>query len=222
MIKLINSLRGLPDEDIESWLDKLESLEKAFDAKKEETISQMPAMLEGAAYESWAALSDEDRKDYEKVAAQLRRSFGITRITAWSRLKKLQYNPGQNIETLTNSARRLLKICNNGQAATEEMLTLFVLDALPESLSITVKSRFGNNVSLRDIIEVTNTCDIDTLRSNQDELAGVRPTPKCYKFQKKGHLARNCRNDPCNICKKLGHHESTCWFKVKGNESAEL
>ena len=128
----------------------------------------------------------------EKILKKLLLSFDDHSESQGSRhgaVSKNSYNPGQNIETLTNS---------------------------------TVKSRFGNNVSLGDIIEVTNTCDIDTLRSNQDELAAVRPTPNSYKCQKTGHLARNYRNDPCNICKKLGHHESTCWFKTKGNESAKL
>ena len=39
--------------------------------------------LDGAAYDSWKNMSEEDRKDAGKVKDVLRATFGLRRIDAW-------------------------------------------------------------------------------------------------------------------------------------------
>ena len=58
-------------------------------------------MLEGAAYESWVVLSDEDRKDYGKVCGSASTFIQNYKDHRMEQAQKFQYNPGQNIESLT-------------------------------------------------------------------------------------------------------------------------
>ena len=93
----VSKFRGTEEDDVEAWIDRLQVLAAVLGAENKNVVRQMPVMLDGAAYEVWAALPASNREEKQKIFGQSRRTFGIPRFEAWRRLKN------DHVLTLKNS-----------------------------------------------------------------------------------------------------------------------
>lgn len=119
-----------------------------------------------------------------------------------------------------------------GEELSDNMVITKVLMSLPQDYkhfvsaweSVAEESQTFNELSARLYIEETR---LTTSDSNTEALAANTSghNMKCFKCNKPGHFARNCRNIEqliCHFCHKKGHKMEKCFhrlFKSKGQDS---
>ena len=80
----ITKFNGETDEDVEIWIDRLESSESIIGEKdrKDELTKLVPLFLYGNAYSMWKELDSDKKSNLEEIKNCLREIFGRTKLQA--------------------------------------------------------------------------------------------------------------------------------------------
>ena len=234
IVDIVKRLKGDVGDDIELWLDRLwvaidmTAKAGATLGEKEQTMAKvMPLFLDGRAYRTWKQISETNRTDLKIVKAALLTTFGKSKVAAWEELKTLRYFRGESIDVLVDDAESLLQIIVGGPPP-GELVSLFVLDALPREIADQVRLHHGKHLTLADmdscaksLIAVHEKGIVAGANAsssiNGDQLSTRRRTIRCFKCDLLGHVARNCRT-VCLGCGQHGHIQRNC-DRVKPNSS---
>ena len=225
VVDIVKKFRGDVGEDIELWLDRLNvavrmtSKSTATDAEIEKEMAKvMPLFLEGRAYRTWKRIPDTERTDFKCVKAALLRSFGKTKVAAWEELKTLRYFPGESVDMLVDDAKSLLEVIVGGSPP-EELVSLFVLDAMPREISDQVRLHHGEQLNLEKVSSCAKSltvvpgkgivAGVNSSRTGGSQSPMRQRTIRCYKCGLLGHVARNCQT-VCPQCGQHGHVRRDC------------
>lgn len=225
IVDIVKKFKGDVGEDVELWLDRLwvaiDMTAKAGASlvdKEKEMARVMPLFLDGRAYRTWKQIPETNRKNLKAVKAALLSTFGKTKVVAWEELKALRYFPGESIDVLVDDAESLLQIIVGGPPP-GELVSLFVLDALPREIADQVRLHHGKDLTLADVASCAKSLTavpargvvaaVNTPNISGDQLSSKQRTVRCFKCGLLGHVARNCRT-VCHGCGQHGHIQRDC------------
>lgn len=235
---IVSKFSGGPHEDLEQWFDKLTvSVELMLEGETGVDVSKkltklMPLFLDGAAYATWKQLSTSQKESLEEIKNALRRVFGKTKAAAWREVKSVKLLPGESVDVMADQIQTLLGIITDGDVP-EQMVSTFLLDALPGEISAQVIMQCGEDMELRPII----SCAKSLLINFKDKAVGASAMhgrsgtftdgghsswssrARCEGCRRFGHQQRNCQTI-CYKCNKKGHMQRDCMV-ASGNDKAE-
>lgn len=240
-LKLVDAVRrfgGNGTEDLEMWLDRFKvalTVTGSYktDADRDDAmVSMMPLFLEGNAYSTWKQLSDVDKKDLAKVTAALRRVYGVSKISAWKRIKEKRLYPGELIDVVVDELRGLLKIVI-GANPPDELLSLMLVDTLPKEMAAQVILIHGEKMDLSSVMSCAKSLQISQqgaeafaavsisaskFPDKSTDLVAEAPAQRCHCCKRIGHLRRDCPVT-CYRCGQKGHYRRDCRL-TSGNGQA--
>lgn len=225
---LIKQYEGSGSGDFTEWSDKLELVAKL--QKINDLHDFVPLFLSGAAFAVYQQLSEDVKKDYGLLKAELVQAFGVNCFTAYESLQSRKYVDGETVDVYMADLRRLVTLV--GQPNPESMLKCAFVSGLPVEVAIQLKSIVAiEKLNLDEIVtrarmilstqSDTIPCAVGALKQNK--------TVQCYKCSGLGHIARFCpkldvktegnsRNRiVCYACNKSGHIARNCPERA-GNE----
>ena len=179
------------------------------------------------AYEMWTKLeSIYDQKSTANLHRLQQRFFN------------LRYE-GEGISVFISKLKAIInELAEHDEKISEKMQIAKVIMALPDSYkhfcsaweSVAETDQKMENLISRLLMEE------ERLNTNDDQGIALtafkskakykteknREKSKCYRCNKEGHFARDCRIEYCTYCKKNGHDKKNCWSnknKCKNNKS---
>jgi hypothetical protein len=235
IVDVVKKFEGGTDDNIELWLDRfhvaidITTKTTTDDEKEKEMAKIMPLFLDGAAYNTWKQLGDADRKDLKKVESALRRVFGRSKATAWHALKTLQLVHGDSVDVAVEEVKSLLRTIS-GDDPPGELVSMFILDALPGTIADQVRLTCGEHMRLTEVSSAAKSLLTVVPGMSQASAAARRPLDsvrnedrqlRCFGCRRLGHRRKDC-NTVCFRCGKTGHLRRFCEDAATGtgNERA--
>ena len=127
-IRLTDIVRSYNGEgDVDAWLDRLEmvyELQKPRSSSSD-LVAVIPLLLEGPAYDVYAQMSDDVRKDESKLKAGLKAAFGLSPALAFVKFRTRTLAVGESPDAFVAELRRLARTVAYG--ADMETVDQFVL-----------------------------------------------------------------------------------------------
>ena len=133
-IKLTDVVRRYcGDEDVVAWLDRLE-LVCGLQKTNGDMAVIIPLFLEGPAYDVYAQMSEDERKDEAKLKAALKVAFGLSPSLAYAKFKARSLMEGESPDAFLAELRRLGRtICASANNdAVDDFVVCQFADGLPE------------------------------------------------------------------------------------------
>lgn len=230
LVDVVRRFKGDPSEDVNMWMERYETAVRiSLPTKSDQTAVEaemtlmMPLFLEGPAYRTWKQLSTADRGDLTKIKIALNRVYGVNKSTAWEKLKAMRLMPGEHVDVLADQVKCFLEIIVN-DTPPDELVSLFVIDALPTKVAEKVKMDHGELMQSGKII----SCAKSLLSGSNDDFSisasamnrrppgkdtRMQPAMRCAGCQRWGHTQSTCRVQ-CYGCGERGHIRRNC---VNGN-----
>jgi len=158
MIKLTDAVRRYNGEgDVVAWVERFELIVKLQTKPDEAPCDQamvLPLFLEGAAYEVYAQMTAELRKDATALKKGLLAAFGMSPSLAYAKLKVRELFVGEAPDSFLAELRRLARVIEGGDGRPLESVVLCqFVDGLPEPTRgqlLALKS--GNNWSIDEAL----------------------------------------------------------------------
>ena len=221
LVDVVKRFRGDPADDVSMWLERFEtavkiSLPSESDqaAVEKEMTKTMPLFLDGPAYRTWKQLSQADRSDLTKVKAALNRVYGYTKSAAWEKLKLMRLLPGEHIDVLADQVKAFLEIIVDGTPP-DELVSLFVIDALPSNIAEKVRMEHGESMRSEKIV----SCAKSLLSGSSEELkfSAVAVDRRTSKQSKNyGRAGDGQQPTRCSGCQRWGHTQPACRVQCFG------
>ena len=242
LVEVVKRFSGKEDEDLDLWFDRFKvamdiTTSLDTDAKKEDEMARMmPLFLEGPAYKTWQQIPEKDRKDLSAVKKELKRVFGRSKLSSWQQLKSLRLLPGERLDETVSEIKSCLRVISSDKNFPEELVSLFLLDALPKSIADNIRIQYGEKLNIDEVLSCAKALMLDIndrgaaagitnrqpMRGAGNELSDVersRPGVRCFGCHRIGHLHRDCLIR-CYRCGQRGHLMRECQAREQGNERA--
>ena len=141
-IKLVDVVKRFSGEgDVVAWIDRLE-LVLELQGGGADCAKVIPLFLEGAAYDVYAQMNEEDRACSTRLKSRLVAAFGLSPSQAFAKFKARTLIPGESPHAFLAELRRLARTAAaDGDATTVDQFVLCqFVDDLPEP-TLYVRSR---------------------------------------------------------------------------------
>lgn len=195
---------------IVTWLDKLESA--AATTGESDLLKVLPLLLDGPAYSVFSQLSDEDKKDVNKVKAELITAFGLDPFEAFDRFCQLSYN-GEGVDVY---AARLRSLAKQAKVDNDEIIRKKLVTSLPLSVSRQLRALINSTDS-----KLPKTIELARTLMAQYSVDSVTAVAKERRLPVSSGVGRARRQVECWTCGCQGHVARFCPSRVQGNERRE-
>ena len=152
----ITKFNGETDEDVEIWIDRLESAESIIGGKDELT-KLMPLFLHGNAYSMWKELDSDKKLNLEEIKSCLRETFGMTKLQAWQSLKTLSLEPMSSVDAYAVKIERLYNTVSGGEKVPDSIITATFLDGLPEKVRDQLILVHGQKLNKKEVLSAAKS-----------------------------------------------------------------
>ena len=232
-------LKKLMDtDDIEAYLTTFERAAEAHLVEKEKWSVILAPQLTGKALQAYAALSNDDSKEYEKVKEAIFRRYNINEETYRQRFRavkwKMNETPMEMVTRIKDLAEKWLKTTTTKEEVIDAVVKEQFIEVLPEEAKVWVKEHKP------DSSQKAGSLAEDFRQARKKELwHPTKSTKQCHNCGKHGHLTKDCyyrqddksdgkKNDSqneentsgdgstpyCSKCKRRGHTTSQCRKKA--------
>lgn len=224
LLEAAKKFSGARGEDVEQWFDKFLltadiTIEKAEDKSAAKLARILPIFLEGAAYATWKQIHPAKRDDLNAVKSELFRVFGRSKLQAWQDLNDVQFIPGDSVDILADQIKGSLRIMVGDAAAIpDELVSFYLIDALPSQISSQIKVRHGETMELSPIISCAKSLLANPSELNSTAAMAVKPVDRrprglsqlrCDGCRRRGHTLEQCTTT-CFRCGEVGHLRPSC------------
>ena len=164
VIDVVGKFNGATREGFEPWIDKLYFALRLMSKETEESkvklqcANLIPLFLEGPAYATWKQLDTDSKNDFDKIKKKLQEVFGKSKLQAWKELKEMKFLPQDSIDVMADTITTLLRVVlSDDRPPPEEMVSLFLIDALPPRIMKEVKLLHGTSLKLTSVLQTAKT-----------------------------------------------------------------
>ena len=159
------------DQDVDEFVEKVSlyvSLKEYTGVKKAQFLA---SKLSKGAFQVYRRMTEDDKKDFDKIVAELLKEYkrgSRDREAALQKLKEVTHGPGTSIFTHAFEIQELVKLAypEFNDASCQALSKDFFIKSLHEDMEIALKSKYQN---FKDIDVATLTKETDRLT-----LAGVK------------------------------------------------
>ena len=205
-------------DDIEAFLTTFERIMQAFEVAKKRWSYKLAPQLSGKAQQAYAAMERHKADDYEEVKKAILQRYNITEETYRQRFRSARRSEGETYQNLafrlSDMAQKWTKECGTIEQLLDKMVMEQLLKSLPEETRIWVHER---KPSTSD--EASQWADDhgQARRSMLGQGNGQRGSSRygsghgkvCFKCNREGHLARDCRSKDAKNDKVRSDKEDT-------------
>ena len=135
--------------DVLEWLQGVELIAKMTGVK--DLACLIPIYLKGGARAVYAQMSDEDKKDAEKIKKRLKEAFCCSAFLAYKKLISSTWK-GEPVCTYVNELRHLANLSGFEESAAEKLVKLAFITGFPDSISIALKQFDSSNELGTDVV----------------------------------------------------------------------
>ena len=146
----IKKFAGEQGQDVNLWFDRLEVVLR-LSSLQSQAAKMFPLFIEGVAYATWKQLSEERKEDFEEIKKEFMKVFGKSKTLAWMELKRLKYASGDSVDVLAEEIEARLTLVASGKRPQGELVSAFLLDALPSTTSNQIRMQYDESLDLEQI-----------------------------------------------------------------------
>ena len=224
-------------DDLDAYIERFERFATCQKWDRADWAVNLSALLTGKALEVYSRLSVDDAKDFQKLKEALLKRYQLTEEGFRHKFRESKAeegeSPGQYVVRLSNYLTRWMKLggveedydglrglvireqflntCNSDLATYLKERDCKTLDEMTK-LAERYLEAHGGKLSDKKRIDRT----VRKTETEQKEHRDDKEYRRCYKCQKTGHLARDCRvnvevtEKTCYNCGKVGHISRFC------------
>ncbi len=223
---VVPRFNGDNNDDVELWIDKINVAVKIY-GSKEEIGKLIPLFLNGSAYITWKQMDEEKQNNLDEIFQSLRKVYGMTKAAAWSQLKQLKFIHGDSIDVLAEHCAKLLNVVSGGEKVPEQLVSVTLLDALPDQVTQHIRMQHGESMRRAKIVEAAKSMLASAANEpfllfadSKQHNSVTSFSGNCFGCGQKGHRKDKCRTK-CQFCSRIGHTEKYCYRKKSENEQVE-
>lgn len=123
--------------DLLRWLDRFQLICRL--RKIKDRAAYLPLHLDGAAFEVYHQLTDEEKNNYDKIVSTLREAFCLNCYSAYEKLQVRRLQPGEEVDVYLSDLRRLFSLVE-GASYSEAGLKCAFMSGLPKTMKDQLKS----------------------------------------------------------------------------------
>ena len=184
------------NDDIKAFLTTFERAVEAHGVDRGKRAAILAPQLTGKARLAYAAMSDHDAKDYDRVKAAIFRRYDINEETYRRRFRdvrpKENETPVELVIRIQDLAEKWLKGRADRQAVVDELVNEQFVEVLPEEIKVWVKERKPRTSEEAGRLAE----DYRQARKRDLWVPGMEPKKSsqrtCFTCKQPGHLVRDC------------------------------
>ena len=173
---------------MEAFLTAFERAVEAHNVDSSQWAALLAPQLTGKALQAYAAMSNDEAKDYQQVKEAIFRQYDINEETYRRRLRsvvwKTNESPMEMLTRIIDLTGKWLKSSDTREKVLDTIIQEQFIDVLPEEARVWVKGR--KPTSSADAGKLAE--DFQQARKETWDRAGKR----CHLCKKIGHLAKDC------------------------------
>ena len=181
-------------DDIEAFLTTFERAVEAHGVERDKRAAILAPQLTGKARLAYAAMSDEDARDYDRVKAAIFQRYDINEETYRRRFRAVQpkenETPVELVIRVRDLAEKWLKDCGNRQTVVDTLVMEQFVEVLPDDVRVWVKERKPRTSQeagrLAEDYRQARKAELWTTTSKK---GGQK---HCFNCCQPGHIAKDC------------------------------